>query len=152
MFPSILFTGSELVDWLLAHVEGFADRREAKKYASNLLKSNMIRHTVNKLTFSEQCYYVFDNNFMQLPPISNLTLSSSDHCSQLPLYTPCYDIYSYPTNQQLSESNSSGRSVQLLVDGMSQIDVRSNHSSGAGGHRNNGSSISGNGEVFVDVM
>ncbi|CAG7730004.1 unnamed protein product [Allacma fusca] len=151
------FIGADIVDWLLSHVEGFADRREAKKYASNLLKSNYIRHTVNKITFSEQCYYVFDNNILQLPPISNLTLNASEHCSQLPLYTPCYDIYSYPTNQQLSESNSSGRSVQLLVDGMSNIDSRSNHSSGAGGHRNNGSNIGrgevgSNGEVFVDVM
>ncbi|KAG7214610.1 hypothetical protein INR49_010502 [Caranx melampygus] len=31
----------------------------ARKYASNLLKAGYIRHTVNKITFSEQCYYVF---------------------------------------------------------------------------------------------
>ncbi|MCI4377796.1 hypothetical protein PGIGA_G00207700 [Pangasianodon gigas] len=50
---------SDVVDWLFHHVEGFADRREARKYASNLLKAGFIRHTVNKITFSEQCYYVF---------------------------------------------------------------------------------------------
>ncbi|NP_001158493.1 dishevelled, dsh homolog [Saccoglossus kowalevskii] len=53
------FIGSDLVEWLYSHVEGFADRREARKYACNLLRERFIRHTVNKITFSEQCYYVF---------------------------------------------------------------------------------------------
>lgn len=48
-----------MVDWLYHNVEGFTDRREARKYASNLLKAGFIRHTVNKITFSEQCYYIF---------------------------------------------------------------------------------------------
>lgn len=52
-------TGSDVVEWLYHHIEGFQDRREARKYASNLLKAGFIRHTVNKITFSEQCYYVF---------------------------------------------------------------------------------------------
>lgn len=51
--------GSDLVDWLFTHVDGFADRRDARKYACNLLKAGFIRHTVNKITFSEQCYYIF---------------------------------------------------------------------------------------------
>lgn len=51
--------GSDVVDWLYHNVEGFTDRREARKYASNLLKAGFIRHTVNKITFSEQCYYIF---------------------------------------------------------------------------------------------
>ncbi|XP_070761640.1 segment polarity protein dishevelled homolog DVL-3 [Enoplosus armatus] len=53
------FIGSDVVDWLHQNVEGFTDRREARKYAGNLLKAGYIRHTVNKVTFSEQCYYVF---------------------------------------------------------------------------------------------
>ncbi|KAF7658548.1 hypothetical protein LDENG_00011290 [Lucifuga dentata] len=53
------FIGSDVVDWLHHHVEGFTDRREARKYSGNLLKAGYIRHTVNKVTFSEQCYYVF---------------------------------------------------------------------------------------------
>ncbi|XP_055022579.1 segment polarity protein dishevelled homolog DVL-3-like [Boleophthalmus pectinirostris] len=53
------FIGSDVVDWLLLHVEGFCDRREARKYASNLLQSGFIRHTVSKVSFSEQCYYSF---------------------------------------------------------------------------------------------
>lgn len=55
----LLRPGSEVVDWLHRNVEGFLDRREARKYAGNLLKAGYIRHTVNKVTFSEQCYYVF---------------------------------------------------------------------------------------------
>lgn len=55
----VCVSGSDVVDWLFHHVEGFADRREARKFASNLLKAGFIRHTVNKITFSEQCYYVF---------------------------------------------------------------------------------------------
>jgi hypothetical protein len=53
------FIGSDVVDWLFNHVEGFPDRRDARKYACNLLKHGYIRHTVNKNRFSEQCYYVF---------------------------------------------------------------------------------------------
>ncbi|KAJ7995121.1 hypothetical protein DPEC_G00241280 [Dallia pectoralis] len=53
------FIGSDVVDWLYHNVEGFIDRRESRKYASNLLKAGYIRHTVNKITFSEQCYYIF---------------------------------------------------------------------------------------------
>lgn len=41
------------------HVEGFPDRRDARKYACNLLKYGYIRHAVNKIRFSEQCYYIF---------------------------------------------------------------------------------------------
>ncbi|CAM4690108.1 unnamed protein product [Lepidochelys olivacea] len=75
------FLGSDVVDWLYHHVEGFQDRREARKYASNLLKAGFIRHTVNKITFSEQCYYVFGDlrgceNYM-----ANLSLNDNDGSS-----------------------------------------------------------------------
>ena len=50
-------TGSDLVNWLQSHVEGFADRRDARRYASELLRNGYICHTVNKTSFSEQCYY-----------------------------------------------------------------------------------------------
>jgi hypothetical protein len=55
----VFCAGCDVVDWLHAHVEGFLDRRDARKYASQMLKAGYIRHTVNKITFSEQCYYVF---------------------------------------------------------------------------------------------
>ncbi|XP_050521876.1 segment polarity protein dishevelled homolog DVL-2 isoform X2 [Daktulosphaira vitifoliae] len=53
------FIGVDVVEWLETHVEGFQDRRDARKYASHMLKAGYIKHTVNKSTFSEQCYYVF---------------------------------------------------------------------------------------------
>ena len=66
------FIGSELVDWLLAKVEGLADRRLARKYASDMLKANYVRHTVPKTTFSEQCYYVFgDQKNLPILPRGN---------------------------------------------------------------------------------
>uniref|UniRef100_A0A4W4EW02 Dishevelled segment polarity protein 1a n=1 Tax=Electrophorus electricus TaxID=8005 RepID=A0A4W4EW02_ELEEL len=51
--------GADVVDWLYSRVEGFKDRRDARKYASSMLKHGYLRHTVNKITFSEQCYYTF---------------------------------------------------------------------------------------------
>lgn len=48
-----------MVDWLYQRLEGFADRKEARKYSAQLLKAGLIKHTVNKREFSEQCYYVF---------------------------------------------------------------------------------------------
>lgn len=51
--------GSDVVDWLHTRVHGLDERRDARKLASQLLRSGYIRHTVNKYTFSEQCYYVF---------------------------------------------------------------------------------------------
>ena len=53
------FIGSDVVNWLFTNVSGFSDKREAKKYASQMLKAGFIRHTVNKSSFSEQCYYTF---------------------------------------------------------------------------------------------
>ncbi|KAH0624282.1 hypothetical protein JD844_007975, partial [Phrynosoma platyrhinos] len=68
------FIGSDVVDWLYHHVEGFTDRRESRKYASNLLKAGYIRHTVNKITFSEQCYYIFGDLCGSMAPVLTLGL------------------------------------------------------------------------------
>uniref|UniRef100_A0A674ASG3 Dishevelled segment polarity protein 3 n=1 Tax=Salmo trutta TaxID=8032 RepID=A0A674ASG3_SALTR len=72
------FIGSDVVDWLYHHMEGFTDRREARKYASNLLKAGYIRHTVNKITFSEQCYYIFGDLCGNM---ANLSLGDHDGSS-----------------------------------------------------------------------
>ena len=53
------FLGSDLVEWLHSKVEGFQDRKEARKYAVGMLQQGAIKDTVNKSTFSEQCYYTF---------------------------------------------------------------------------------------------
>ncbi|CAN0040067.1 unnamed protein product [Lampetra planeri] len=72
------FIGSDVVDWLFSHVEGFADRRDARKFASRMLQAGLIRHTVNKITFSEQCYYIFGDLTADL---SKLTLQEPDCAS-----------------------------------------------------------------------
>ena len=62
------------MDWLFQRVEGFTDRKEARKYAAQLLKHNLIKHTVNKREFSEQCYYIFgdlcDGEFERILPFN----------------------------------------------------------------------------------
>ncbi|VDO76436.1 unnamed protein product, partial [Onchocerca flexuosa] len=57
------FIGCDLVDWLMEHVHGITDRKAARTYASKLLAEGHIRHVVNKLTFTEKCYYIFEGNF-----------------------------------------------------------------------------------------
>ncbi|CCD65829.1 DiSHevelled related [Caenorhabditis elegans] len=52
------FLGSDLVEWLLDHVEGLRERKTARNFAADLLKLKYIAHVVNKVTFTEQCYYV----------------------------------------------------------------------------------------------
>lgn len=77
----LAFIGSELVDWLHSKVEGLQDRRDARKYASSLVKNCYIKHTVNKASFSEQCYYVFgdQNNVPSLPrEMVNMSLTDSN--------------------------------------------------------------------------
>lgn len=71
------FLGSEVVDWLYNHVHGFSDRKEAKKYASSMLKQNYIKHTVNKSSFSEQCYYTFGDLIALTNCIETLNLNDS---------------------------------------------------------------------------
>lgn len=63
-----LSPGSSAVDWLFSHVEGFIDRRHSKRYASLMLKDGYIKHTVNKISFSEQCYYVFGDVYATTKP------------------------------------------------------------------------------------
>lgn len=59
------FIGSDVVSWVLDNVQGIGDRREARKFVSGMLRRGLIKHTVNKLTFSEQCYYVLGNGVTQ---------------------------------------------------------------------------------------
>ncbi|XP_069774768.1 segment polarity protein dishevelled homolog DVL-1-like isoform X4 [Narcine bancroftii] len=82
--------GSDVVDWLFSHVQGFKDRREARKYASSMLKHGYLRHTVNKITFSEQCYYIFGDLTANMAALSLNEGSSgaSDHDALAPLPYP----------------------------------------------------------------
>ncbi|XP_067873341.1 segment polarity protein dishevelled homolog DVL-1-like isoform X3 [Heterodontus francisci] len=80
----------DVVDWLFSHVQGFKDRREARKYASSMLKHGYLRHTVNKITFSEQCYYIFGDLSTNLAGLSLNEGSSgtSEHDNLAPLPHP----------------------------------------------------------------
>ncbi|XP_060707834.1 segment polarity protein dishevelled homolog DVL-1-like [Hemiscyllium ocellatum] len=82
--------GADVVDWLFSHVQGFKDRREARKYASSMLKHGYLRHTVNKITFSEQCYYIFGDLSTNLAGLSLNEGSSgtSEHDILAPLPHP----------------------------------------------------------------
>ncbi|KAM7097806.1 segment polarity protein dishevelled homolog DVL-1 isoform 1-T1 [Molossus nigricans] len=73
--------GADVVDWLYSHLEGFKERREARRYASSMLKRGFLRHTVNKVTFSEQCYYVFGDLCSNLEAL-NLNSGSSGASDQ----------------------------------------------------------------------
>jgi hypothetical protein len=53
------------VSWLMSNVAGCEDRKEARHFAASLLKMGYIKHTVNKITFSDQCYYVFGDAVIQ---------------------------------------------------------------------------------------
>lgn len=59
------FIGADAVNWVLANVEDVTDRREARRIVSSMLRDNLIKHTVNKLTFSEQCYYIVSDGKRQ---------------------------------------------------------------------------------------
>ncbi|XP_050414497.1 segment polarity protein dishevelled homolog DVL-3 isoform X2 [Patella vulgata] len=108
------FIGADLVDWLFTHVDGFADRRDARKYACNLLKANYIRHTVNKLTFSEQCYYVFGDlrgGPPVYPDLTSLSLEDVDSVSEAdrdtlaPLPPPSWNNqYPYSSSSYLPQN------------------------------------------------
>lgn len=59
------FIGADAVNWVLENVDSVNDRREARRIVSSMLRNNLIKHTVNKLTFSEQCYYVLSDGKKQ---------------------------------------------------------------------------------------
>jgi len=128
------------VDWLLNHVTGFYERKEARKFAAQMLKNGFIRHAVNKLTFSEQCYYIFGeivpsmaalrirdddkeseiDTCGHLPPPSSAwsnPYSSSTLTNGAPLYAPMpfmtggYESNAYSYPQDHSLHSGSGQSL-----------------------------------------
>ncbi|OAF69165.1 hypothetical protein A3Q56_03076 [Intoshia linei] len=69
--------GSDVVDWLYTNVDGFVVRKDAKKYAASLLKYGYIIHSVDKPTFSEQCYYTFNTSVSDLSIMTNENFENS---------------------------------------------------------------------------
>uniref|UniRef100_A0A8K9XB80 Dishevelled segment polarity protein 1 n=1 Tax=Oncorhynchus mykiss TaxID=8022 RepID=A0A8K9XB80_ONCMY len=120
--------GADVVDWLYSRVEGFKDRRDARKYASSLLKHGYLRHTVNKITFSEQCYYTFGDLCQNMASL-NLNEGSSGGGSEQdtlaplpppatnpwplggqPFPYPCQSFHSGSAGSHNSEGESASRS------------------------------------------
>lgn len=54
------FIGSDLVAWLERNVCGFMNGREAKKFASRMLKEGYITDPISKKSFSSKSYYTFE--------------------------------------------------------------------------------------------
>ncbi|XP_070207218.1 segment polarity protein dishevelled homolog DVL-3-like isoform X2 [Littorina saxatilis] len=156
------FIGADLVDWLFTHVEGFADRRDARKYACNLLKSGYIRHTVNKLTFSEQCYYVFGDYYggpPVYPDLSAMSLEDVDSVSEAdrdtlaPLPPPAWNNqYPYPSSSFLPHNMSyipphayasadSNSYVGSFVDGATSLPAPPSTAGGGGGGNGSAGSV-----------
>lgn len=59
------------MDWLIEHVDGIRDRKDARKYAGDLLRDRLIAHVVNKSSFTEQCYYVFGDECAEVLQLRN---------------------------------------------------------------------------------
>lgn len=62
-------------------MQGFGDRREAKKYASQLLKQGLIKHTISKGSFTDNCYYTFGEGIVMVAGVNGLRLED-DQCSE----------------------------------------------------------------------
>merc|ERR1719193_1535303 len=106
------FIGSDVVTWLFSHVAGFTERREARKYASQMLKAGFIRHTVNKSSFSEQCYYTFGDIAAAL---ANCNIKDSDSHTSDPdrdLPPPPRDREHLPSLPTLPTPSSTGWAPQ----------------------------------------
>lgn len=149
------FIGSDLVDWLHTNVDGFIDRRHSRKYAALMLKHGFIRHIVNKITFSEQCYYIFGDfkaAANSLPSeFTNLHLSGDsgeDTLGPLPganmwgssdgeFSLPAYDFFTRP-NQVSSSSKSNSPSPENKAAA-----AVSRHNGGSSGSSSAGNAQSG---------
>uniref|UniRef100_A0A8C9WG21 Dishevelled segment polarity protein 2 n=1 Tax=Scleropages formosus TaxID=113540 RepID=A0A8C9WG21_SCLFO len=155
------FLGSDVVEWLYHHIEGFQDRREARKYASNLLKAGFIRHTVNKITFSEQCYYIFGDfsdceNYM-----ANLSLNDNDGSSgasdqdtlaplPLPGSTPWPMMHSFPYQYPHPYSSQPPPYHELSSYSYAPGSTGSQHSEGKHGAAGSGGGSTAGGSVRED--
>lgn len=112
--PHLLFPGADVVDWLFSRVEGFKDRRDARKYASSLLKHGYLRHTVNKITFSEQCYYTFGDLCQSTAASRKRALGGGGARARtaLTLLRLCLLVSSDMASLNLNEGSSGGGSEQ----------------------------------------
>ncbi|VDD95265.1 unnamed protein product [Enterobius vermicularis] len=53
------FLGADLIDWMMEHIEGFTDRKQARFFANELLNEKLITHFTSVNHFTEKRYYTF---------------------------------------------------------------------------------------------
>lgn len=92
------FLGSDLVEWLFKHVQGFRKKKEANKFAGEMLKLGYIKSVHDKSSFSEQCLYVMgeecaDYTQLRAPDggfkyAQSQTSSASGHSSNNNIFPP----------------------------------------------------------------
>ncbi|XP_074604525.1 segment polarity protein dishevelled homolog DVL-3-like [Brevipalpus obovatus] len=78
------FLGSDVVNWLYNHVQGFESKSDAEKYAQKMFTKGLIRHAVDQnKSFSKQRYYIFDPSIFQEDHYSDVHNSPSDEFQSL---------------------------------------------------------------------
>ncbi|XP_055690405.1 segment polarity protein dishevelled isoform X2 [Lutzomyia longipalpis] len=92
------FIGADVVHWIMENVDGVEDRREARRIVSAMLRAGYIKHTVNKATFSEQCYYVLGTGIAD--NASTISVGDTDSLTSdiaplpnPPMYMPYSAVY-----------------------------------------------------------
>lgn len=168
------FIGADAVNWVLENVEDVQDRREARRIVSAMLRNNLIKHTVNKLTFSEQCYYVLSDGKKQNCR-STVSLGDTESITSdiaplpnPPLYMPYSATYNPShgyqpiqygcTDRHISSGSSSSDVLTSKDISASQSDITSIiHQANQmtitnGSNKSSGSSNRGNTEQDVSVF
>ncbi|KAF9407381.1 hypothetical protein HW555_012570 [Spodoptera exigua] len=119
------FIGADVVDWILQHVAGITDRRDARKYASHMLKAGFIRHTVNKITFSEHImgpgYMPYAGSYGYQPiPFKYSSCLNSEHT-----------VYGYNREESVVSGSGGSSGGSERVTGKETRDERKSTSSGS---------------------
>jgi len=133
-----------MVDWLLDKVEGFQNRRDAKKYAEGLVKATFVKHTLRRTTFSEQCYYAFNDDInsisagLQNNAKLNDSLDSGRHSETQPLLSQ-QPQQLYPNQQHILL----GQPLGPLQGGAAQLPLGSGGSGGSNNIQQNTGGIWG---------
>ncbi|XP_063689459.1 segment polarity protein dishevelled homolog DVL-3-like isoform X1 [Bolinopsis microptera] len=100
------FIGQDLVKWLKEHISGLSDHKEARRFASNMLKNGYIQNTVNKSEkFSDQCYYICGDG-------SKMKTASADR-----LQTDMQGLSIEPTQSHRSYNSWAGKAQSVRSQG-----------------------------------
>ncbi|KAI3388566.1 hypothetical protein SNEBB_005662 [Seison nebaliae] len=113
------FLGADLVSWLYQNVNGFADRRDAKRYASKLLKFGYIRHAIKKERFSEQCYYIF--NEKRLETVREIERNEQKNSINIPVQTNRMNQYQTTSSSSSMNDRFIQKDKQILSQQMQRL-------------------------------